>query len=322
MNDKAPPSIQYIGSGRYADIFRISNGRFAVICKLGFYRDTTLKNFADYLTHGNTNQARLAKNADAIQIANAFGVLTNQLVTSTSPHFVVVYANIDGKHLVRKFAEMIPMRMRSATPTQLKYNNLCFMEQFSSDLTQYIQKARLVNDDTVRGALFGVLYTLAALQATYPGFRHNDLSTNNVLVKRLHTPSHLVYHLKNQGVYYLVSTPILVALADYDFVHVPGVLENERVASGKYKVTTVKNRTYDTHFFLKTVSKVCAKKNTVPHTKAFLSSLPFQTQDRLDTSEVLGMDPISLLKHPYFAPIRRVRKPSAPPGKTYHYYSF
>ena len=308
-------NIEYIGSGRYADIFKVTNGRYSVICKLGFYRENTLRDFAAYLAKGNQQKARAAKNADAIQIANSFGVLTNSLVKSISPHFVVVYANIDGKNLAQKFAAMIPSRMRTSSPTQLKYNNLSFIEPFSTDLTNWLRKARDVSDSTVCSALFGVLYTLAALQKVYPQFRHNDLSTNNVLVKRL--PSPKVYVYKLDGTYYKVTTPIFVALSDYDFVHIPSVLENERVVGGKYKVTTARNNSYDPHFFLKTVGRVIQSKKNLPATDAFLKSLPFESQDRLDTKQVVGMDPISLLKHPYFKNLRRARKP---PG-TNHVFS-
>jgi hypothetical protein len=301
-------NIEYVGSGRYADIFKLGNGRHTVICKLGFYRDSTLKEFAAYLGKGQQQKARTAKNADAVQIANSFGVLTNKLVQSVSPHFVVVYANIDGKNLAQKFAQMIPNRLRTASPTQLKYNNLCFMEPFSTDLTNWLRRGRHVTDETIRGALFGILYTLAALQKKYPNFRHNDLSTNNVLVKRLVSPKTYVYSVN--GTLFMVTTPILVALSDYDFVHVPSVLENERVVSGKYKVTTANNNSYDTHFFLKTVDRVIKNKKNLQSTEAFLKSLPFQSQDRLDTKQIIGMDPVSLLQHPYFNSLRRSRKPA------------
>ena len=107
------------------------------------------------------------------------------------------------------------------------------------DLTQWLRKARNVNDATVRGAIFGVLYTLAALQSTYPQFRHNDLSTNNVLVKKCKSPT--TYNYRAGPMRFSVTTPILVGLSDYDFVHIPRILQNERVESGKYRVTSRKN---------------------------------------------------------------------------------
>ena len=301
--------IVKIGSGRYADCFRVSNGRATVIVKLGFYRENTLKDFAKYLSAGQMDEARRVKNNDAIQIANGYGILSNKLVQQhISPHFVFVYANIDGKNMADKFASLIPERMRSSSPIQLKYNNLSFLEPFDMDLTQWLRKARNVNDATVRGAIFGVLYTLAALQSTYPQFRHNDLSTNNVLVKKCKSPT--TYNYRAGPMRFSVTTPILVGLSDYDFVHIPRILQNERVESGKYRVTSRKNNSYDPHFFLKTVGRVTNGKN-LPETDAFLKSLPFAKEDRVDAREIVGMDPLSLLQHPYFASVRRTRLPKS-----------
>ena len=295
--------INKIGSGRYADCFRITDGHQSVIVKLGYYRENTLREFARYMKSGRGQRARQMKNSDAIQIGNAFGVLTNRLIErAVSPHFVYVYANVDGKHLAQKFGSMIPERMRSATPVQLKYNNLSFLEQFDSDLTQWLRRGRTVNDESVRIAIFGVLYTLAALQHVYPNFRHNDLSTNNVLIKRYRTPRTFQYKIGR--LQFTMTTPSLVALTDYDFVHIPHILENERVASGKYRVTPCKNNAYDSHFFLKTVQRVLHARRNLPETKAFLASLPFHKEDRNDTLQVPGMDPMTLLQHPYFSKLR------------------
>jgi len=101
--------------------------------------------------------------------------------------------------------------------------------------------------------------------------------------------------------------PVLIGISDYDFTHVPGhsSLANERIISGKYQVTETPNKTYDTHFFLKSVLKslkVTSRK--APKTISFLKSLPLQREDRLDTREIAGLEPEVLLKHPYFDPLR------------------
>lgn len=309
-------NIAYIGSGRYSDVFRLSNGRQSVIMKLSYYRDNTLQDFAKELQAGHTAAARHVKNSDSIMVSNAFASMTNSLVNQyNSPHFVYIYCASDCQNLAQKLAPLIPSRLKTSTPTQLKYNNVCFMEQFSSDMTKWIRgRSTTLTDHNMRQALFGVVYTLALLQKKYPGFRHNDLSTNNVLVKRTSTPQSIGYVI--DGMKFAVKTPVMVALSDYDFTHVPyhRSLSNERVVSGKYKVTQRLNPTYDTHFFFKTVLKniQAAKKTSIlSSTMAFLKSLPFHKEDRLDTVTVAGMEPHTLLHHAYFSPLRVRRLPKS-----------
>jgi len=284
--------------------------------KLSFYRDNTMEDFAKELRAGHTDAARHVKNSDSIMVSNAFASMTNALVNGyNSPHFVYMYCTSDCQNMGDKLAPLIPNRLRTSTPTQLKYNNICFMEQFSSDMTKWIRgRSTTLTDSNMRQAIFGVVYTLALLQKKYPGFRHNDLSTNNVLVKRTSTPQSIGYAI--DGMKFMVTTPVLVALSDYDFTHVPyhRNLSNERVVSGKYKVTQRPNPTYDTHFFLKTVLKniqASKKTSTLPTTMAFLKSLPFQKEDRLDTVTVPGMEPHTLLRHVYFKPLQTRRIPAS-----------
>jgi hypothetical protein len=311
-------TVTYVGSGRYSDVFKVSNGRHSVIMKLSYYRDNTLNDFVSKLKQGDAEGARRVKNKDSIMVSSAFGDATNALVANhTSPHFVYVYCSADCRHLVDKFRDLLRDRIKTSTPTQLKYNNVSFMEQFSTDMTRWLRgQSKTLTDDAVRKAVFGVLYTLAILQKTFPGFRHNDLSTNNVLVKRLRTPMNTGYAFGGQT-YYLDRVPVLAAISDYDFTHVPNhpTLSNERVLGGKYRVTDMPNKTYDTHFFLKSVSKSFANnKMRLPGLEAFLASLPFHKEDRLDTTEVPDMDPPTLLRHPYFDPVRR---PIPPRVQTY-----
>ena len=301
-------------------MFKVSDGRHSVIMKLSYYRDNTLNDFVNKLKQGDKEGARRIKNKDSIMVSSAFGDATNTLVAkNATPHFVYVYCSADCRHMVDKFRDLLRDRVKSSTPTQLKYNNVSFMEQFSADMTRWLRgKSKTVTDETVRKAVFGVLYTLAVLQKAFPGFRHNDLSTNNVLVKRLRTPMNAGYAFDGQT-YYLDKMPVLVAVSDYDFTHVPDhpTLSNERIIGGKYRVTETPNKTYDTHFFLKSVSKSFANaKARLPGLDAFLSNLPFHKEDRLDKTEVPGMDPATLLRHPYFDALRR---PVPPRVQTYSF---
>lgn len=301
-------TLTFVGSGKYSDVFKVSDGRKAVIMKLSYYRDDTLCAFASKLKKGDAEAARAIKNKDSIMVSSAFADATNALIARhASPHFVFVYCNADCRNLAPRLRPLLQERFKTATKIQLKYNNACFMEMFTSDMTKWLRgRSATVNDAVVRAAIFGVLYTLAVLHKAYPGFRHNDLSTNNVLVKKLRKPATWGYSFGG-NTYLAKDVPVLVAINDYDFTHVPDhpTLANERILGGKYSVTDAPNKTYDTHFFLKSVLKSISKKKTLVATHAFLDSLPLKSQDRLDKTEIPGLEPEVLLLHPYFDSLRR-----------------
>lgn len=297
-----------MGSGKYSDVFKVSDGKRSVVMKLSYYRDDTLCAFASKLKKGDAEGARAVKNRDSIMVSSAFADATNSLIAKkASPHFVFVYCNADCRNLAPRLKTLLAERFKTATKVQVKYNNACFMELFTCDMTKWLRgKSRTVTDDVLRKALFGVLYTLAVLQKTYPGFRHNDLSTNNVLIKKLRKPASWGYSIDGHT-YVVDDMPVLVAINDYDFTHVPNhpTLANERIINGKYSVTATRNRTYDTHFFLKSVLKSISKKKTLVATRDFIQSLPLRSQDRLDKTEIRGLEPDALLRHQYFDPIRK-----------------
>ena len=309
MKKDGGETITFIGAGRYSDVFKVIKGRHSVIMKLSYYRDNTLCDFVSHLKNGDKEAARKAKNKDSIMVSSSFANVTNMLISkNASPHFVFVYCNADCRNLSAKLQALLPKRLKTSTKIQLKYNNVCFMELFSSDMTQWIRsRSRTCTDTNLRYTLFGIIYTLAVLQKAFPGFRHNDLSTNNVLVKKLRRPMYAGYIFDNQS-YYVPGVPVLAAINDYDFTHVPDhpTLSNERIIGGKYRVTEFPNRTYDTHFFLKTVLKnIVASKRKAPETTAFLQSLPLRKEDRLDTQEIPELIPATLLRHSYFKSLRQ-----------------
>jgi hypothetical protein len=305
----AQPIITHIGSGKYSDVFKIEMGKHCTVMKLSYYRDDVMRKLSRALRLGDYEEAERVKNSDAIAISSNFSKYTNAFVeANVCPHFMAVYGDVDCSYMTDKLKALLKTRLATASAVQMKYNNVSFLEQFDCNLTKYMTNARSrYTDETVRALIFQLLYTLAVCQRLFPGFRHNDLSTNNVLVKRLRTPISATYKLNDRDVFYVTQVPILVALADYDFLHVPDHLGlvNERVTSGRYKVDETANPAYDTHFLLKSVLKcIRSRSSAFPSTMAFLSSLPMDsTNDRI-SGYIPGLDPRSLLTHPYFTPLR------------------
>lgn len=309
--------VTFLGSGKYSDVFFVSDGRHKVVMKLSYYRDATICNMLDRLKKKTTKKVR-----DSISVSAAFGKITNAMISSKiSPHFVTMYCEVDCPDVFAKLAPILQDRLATnASKYQLKYNHVCFMEVFTSDMTKWVRKNP--SDADLKAAVFQVLYTLAALQTRFRSFRHNDLSTNNILVKVLPQKSPFVaqYTLPN-GTSYGVNTRVFAALNDYDFTHIQEVpaLQNERVLSQKYKVSNAHNPTYDTHFFLKSLWKTTSSHEL----RKFLKGLPLKEQDRLEEYKVEGdpgsgvagavvpgLEPLALLKLPYFDSLK-TQQPTA-----------
>lgn len=298
--------LRHLGSGKYSDVFSVQprKGGRSVVMKVSYYRDDTLCKFIEKAKKGDLRGALRAKRLDSIQVSSNFAKMTAGLLDTVSPHFVVVYCDQDCKSFAPRLGVLLQERLKSLTPFQKRYNNVCFMEVFHDNMTKYLMRSKY-DEATLRGAVFQVLYTLAALQKLLPGFRHNDLSTNNVLVKKLRSKPVLSYTFGGDTFY--VAVPLLVALSDYDFTHVPKhpQLANERVIFGRYRVDGRPNDSYDTHFFLKSVMK-CIQRRAAefPQTWAWLNGLRMKQEDRQNNTVFPRLRPAALLKDPYFAPLK------------------
>ena len=321
------PLLTHVGSGKYSDVFRVKHGRRRggdVMMKVSYYRDTTLCNFLARAKAGDLPGAKRIKRMDSIEVSNAFARLTGKMVEAVSPHFVIVYCDTDCTNFAPRLKALLPERIKGLSVLQRKYNNLCFMEPYDSNLTQWLSRGRYT-ETSVRAVIFQVLYTLAALQKLLPGFRHNDLSTNNVLVKRLRAAGGMsaTYTMPGGQMYRVSKLPILAALSDYDFLHVPGnsALSNERVVNGKYRVDGRRNTSYDTHFFLRSVQKCIVRRfagtRAFAATKAFFKRLGLAEPDRQDV-EIPGLDPASIIRDPYFDALA-TRTPPGAGSATYSY---
>ena len=292
--------IRELGRGKYSDCFKAFDATRAVALKLSYYRESTIRAYARHSKHGDMGAARHAKELDAISVSMAMAEVAKQMRRHrVSPHIVTVYCEADVPYLPLRLRALLAHRLPHLTPHQIKYSHVCVMELFSCNLTRFA-KTTHATDAALRGMLFQVVYTLACLQKLFPGFRHNDLSTNNVLVRRCPcTPVRYAYGTAR----FVVHLGFTAALADFDFTHVSGhdVLSNERVLSGKYRIHADHNPCYDTHLLLKTLEPLLGPR--APETTAFIQGLKLDAHERLTGSRP-NLVPEDLLRHAFFAPLR------------------
>lgn len=298
-------SLKQIGTGKYSDIFAVHRGDDSFAMKISYYTEDTIEKFIKKKRYGDLEGAKREKEQDSILVSEKFSKVTAVLLDKKiTPHFVRVFEEQD----VKNFAAKIPgleKRLNNLTTYQRMYNHVAFMDLFDTDLTRLLTH-KVLDDNEIKIVIFQILYTIAAAQHTLPNFRHNDLSTNNVLVRN--NRKKMTFRYDVDGMVFYTPTKYAVAVTDYDFVHVPSIkiLNNRRVMSGNYKVSEENNISYDVHLFIKSVHKCFTKAySTDTETHKFLNSLETFTDDR-HPHEIPSLDPRKILKHKYFDSLKVV----------------
>lgn len=129
------------------------------------------------------------------------------------------------------------------------------------DLLDYIKKNyKYMKTKHWRIIIFQILSVLAIIQAKYPGFRHNDMKANNILIHNIDindTNKKYLYRINNQT-YVVSNIGIQIKLWDFDFSCIPNVIYNSKVEAewtSKINIKPEQNRYYDIHYFFNTLTK-------------------------------------------------------------------
>lgn len=131
----------------------------------------------------------------------------------------------------------------------------------SGDLLDYLRKNyKTMQVKHWRSIIFQILSVLAIIQNKYPGFRHNDMKANNILVHKIpvsKSTNKFKYKINGQ-VYIVPNIGIQIKLWDFDFACIPGIVENSKVDADwtdKINIKAEQNRYYDMHYFFNTLTK-------------------------------------------------------------------
>ena len=294
--------VRQLGSGQYSDCFKVSDGMGrAVALKVSYYRDSTIRAVTSHVEHGDIAAANTVMDQDAVSVATSIAAVAMTMKQhNVTPHIVVVYGDADAPDVPARLAPLLNARLPSLTPRQYKYSHLCVMELCACTMKTFVASSALATDRVTRCLIFQVLYTLACLQRVLPGFRHNDLSANNVLVRRLPQPLTTTYVISGNKIARMHNMTVAVALADFDFTHVPhhSILANERILGKKYGIGQEANEGYDTHLFLASLKKAVGK-GRLDKTRAFLECIKLGSTSRTHI-RAAHLDPMRLMMHPYF----------------------
>ena len=131
----------------------------------------------------------------------------------------------------------------------------------SGDLLDYIKlNYKTFTVKIWRTIFFQLLSVLAIIQNKYPGFRHNDMKANNILVHKIpisSTNSKFKYKINGQ-IYIILNIGIQLKLWDFDFACIPGIVDNSKVDAewtNRINIKPEQNRYYDVHYFFNTFTK-------------------------------------------------------------------
>ena len=109
-----------------------------------------------------------------------------------------------------------------------------------------------------RAIFFQILSVIAIIQNKYPGFRHNDLKANNLLINLMDMSKKKYKYIINGQIYIVPNIGFQIKLWDFDFACIPNIVSNSKVDSDwtkKINISSTQNRYYDVHYFFNTLTR-------------------------------------------------------------------
>lgn len=339
-------TVKRIGSGTYNDAFKISlpkdiNG-YEIVMRLSYYDKGVLLSALQTLegcifkegkklnVSDEAMQRAIHLNRfDPVKVKNNYSLVCRYFVdTNVCPNFVYMYHYADAHSMFTQLRHLLPEK-RLLQPQQ-DFSNASFHELFDCNLYHALIHKMILTDQELCSIIFQVMYAMHTLQFYLPGFRHNDLSTSNILLKYPGKGSTACPHMYSIGdnVYKIPPNHAFAAVWDFDLSHSPGrctrlgnytvkhnwegvnlrniIITKDKFANYKGDVSVRNingrfNTSFDSHFFLSSLRKALQKTDRkFIKTEQFINdNLPKTGTDYTDKVHA-NLVPGSLLKHAYF----------------------
>nr|QBK87359.1 MAG: putative serine/threonine protein kinase [Marseillevirus LCMAC201] len=169
--------------------------------------------------------------------------------------------------------------------TQDKKTDYIVLEKLDRTFWDYLQSNP--KERIVKGIILQVLFSITILQHVLPGFRHNDLKVDNIL---LDFTQRKKITLRYKGYYWILPSDIpLVKIADFDYAYIPKLCNNPKVGTGharSFGCTKTPSKIYDTHLFLNSLYSY--RHNLSPILQEWLQQLPKETRGNENTGVKFG----------------------------------
>ena len=217
--------------------------------------------------YGNLNDIRRPENAELMMLK----VLSYFVINNQTPHLILPigtfntsikpFLSLQKNKIVdnKKYSQFIKRYKKGDL-----YNEVSVLiSEWANggDFLEYIRKNyKTMQLKVWRVLLFQILSVLAVIQAKYPGFRHNDLKANNLLIHYIESRNkNNKFKYKINGKTYIIpNIGLQVKLWDFDFACIEGIVENTKVTAewtNRINVNPKKNRYYDMHYFFNTLTR-------------------------------------------------------------------
>ena len=217
--------------------------------------------------YGDLNDIRRPENAELMMLK----VLSYFVINNQSPHLILPigtfntsikpFLSLQKNKIVdnKKYSQFIKRYKKGDL-----YNEVSVLiSEWANggDLLEYIRKNyKTMTLKLWRVMLFQILSVLAVIQAKYPGFRHNDLKANNLLIHYIESRNkNNKFKYKINGQTYIIpNIGLQIKLWDFDFACIEGVVDNTKVTADwtdRINVKPKKNRYYDVHYLFNTLTR-------------------------------------------------------------------
>ena len=217
--------------------------------------------------YGDLNDIRRPENAELLMLK----VLSYFVVNNHTPHLVLPigtfntcirpFLNLDKNGIVenKKYTTFIKRYKKG----ELHNNVSVLISEWADggDLLEYLKNNILqLTVKEWRVILFQIISVLAIIQAKYPGFRHNDLKANNILIQKVEArnKNNKFKYKINGNIYIIPNIGFQIKIWDFDFSCIDGVVDNTKVNAewtDKINISSSKNRYYDLHYFMNTLTR-------------------------------------------------------------------
>ena len=217
--------------------------------------------------YGDLNDIRRPENAELLMLK----VLSYFVINNQTPHLILPigtfntsikpFLSLQKNKIVdnKKYTQFIKRYKKGDLHNEVSV--LISEWANGGDLLEYIRNNhKKMTLKIWRVVLFQILSVLAVIQAKYPGFRHNDLKANNLLIHSIESRNkNNKFKYKINGQTYIIpNIGIQIKLWDFDFACIDGVVDNTKVNAewtDKINVNPKKNRYYDIHYFFNTLTR-------------------------------------------------------------------
>ena len=217
--------------------------------------------------YGDLNDIRRPENAELMMLK----VLSYFVINNHTPHLVLPigtfntnikpFLSLDKNGIVDNKKYDIFIKRYKKGDLHSDVSVLISEWADGGDLLEYLRKN--INKMTLkewRVILFQIISVLAVIQAKYPGFRHNDLKANNILIQNIEArnKNNKFKYKINGNVYIVPNIGIQIKIWDFDFSCIDGIVDNTKVNADwtdKINISSIKNKYYDIHYFLNTLTR-------------------------------------------------------------------